>query len=100
MGDKRNVLWEKHRMYLPDARKKAVYRCKHCKFFVMIKGRAEDRYGCVVSIKAYGNLENRVPGVLPVMDVIKRVGIEGLEECVRHGDPESQCCGRFELRPT
>jgi len=102
MADKRNVLWEKHRMYLPDARKKAVHRCKHCKFFVTIQGRAETRHGCVVKIKAYGNLEMRIPPVIPVMEIIKRVGLEGLEGlevCVQCGDPERQSCGRFEPRP-
>lgn len=39
MVDKSNVLWEKHRMYLPDMRKKAIHRCKDCKFFVAIKGK-------------------------------------------------------------
>jgi len=69
MADKCNVLWEKHRMYLPDARKKAVHRCKPCKFFMTIQGRVEERYGCVVDIKAYGNLEKRIPTVIPVMEI-------------------------------
>lgn len=98
MGDKRNVLWEKHRMYLPDARKKAIHRCRDCKFFVTIKGRTETRSGCVVNIKAYGNLEKRIPLVITIMEVIKRVGLEGLEQCLRCGDPEAQSCGRFELK--
>lgn len=95
---KNNVLWEKHRMFLPDMRSKAIHRCKDCKFFAAIKGKLETKYGCVVSIKAYANLEKRVPPVIPVMEVIKRVGLEGLDNCLKKNDPETQSCGKFELR--
>jgi len=98
MGHKNNVLWEKHRLYLPDMRSRAIHRCKHCKFFVAIRGKAETRRGCVVNIKAYGNLEKPVPPVIPVMDIIKRVGLEGLEECLKHSDPDAQSCGQFTLK--
>lgn len=94
-GNRNNVLWEKHRMMLPAVRKRATHRCKDCRFFVPIQGKAETRYGCVVSIKAYGRLEKRIPPVLPVTDVIKRVGLEGLEYCLKFNDPEAQSCGRF-----
>lgn len=96
--DKRNVLWEKHRMMLPEMREKAVHRCKHCRFFVPIRGRRETRPGCVVHIKAYGNLEKRVPDVLPIMEIIKRVGLEGLEYSLKFNDPEAQSCGKFVLK--
>ncbi|HBC94319.1 MAG TPA: hypothetical protein DCZ10_15830 [Pelotomaculum sp.] len=99
MADKSNVLWEKHRMYLPDMRQKAVHRCKHCKFFVPIKGKTEVKYGCVVSIKAYGNMEKRIPPVVPVMEIVKLIGLEGLQDALKGGDPETQSCGRFELKP-
>lgn len=99
MADKRNVLWEKHRMFLPDMRKKAAHCCKHCKFFVEIKGKSEARKGCIVHIKAYGKLEKRIPPVLPVLEIIKHVGLEGLEQCLKYGDPDAQSCGKFELRP-
>jgi len=92
----KNVLWEKHRMYLPEMRQRAVHRCKHCKFFVQIRGKRETRNGCVVSIKAYGGLEKRVPPVIPVADIIKRVGLEGLERCLEGVDPEKQSCGKFQ----
>ncbi len=85
-------------MYLPQIREKAIHRCNDCMFFVAIRGKAETRQGCVVHIKAYGNLEKRIPVILPVMDIIKRVGLEGLEECLQHGDPERQSCGRFRLK--
>ena len=98
MADKSNVLWEKHRMYLPDMRKKAIHRCKDCKFFVAIKGKLDTRNGCVVHIKAYGELEKRIPTVLPIMEIIKRVGLEGLEYSLKFSDPEVQSCGKFELR--
>lgn len=98
MSDKNNVLWEKHRLYLPDMRNRAIHRCGHCKFFVGIRGKTETRKGCVVKIKAYGNLEKPVPPVVPVMDIIKRVGLEGLDECLKHGAPDAQSCGSFKLK--
>ncbi|TEB04774.1 hypothetical protein Psch_03536 [Pelotomaculum schinkii] len=98
MADKSNVLWEKHRMYLPGMRQKAVHRCRHCKFFVAIKGKLETKYGCVVSIKAYGNLEKRIPPVIPVIEIIKQVGLEGLDKCLKCSDPEAQSCGKFSTK--
>jgi len=32
------------------------------------------------------------------MDIIKRVGLEGLDECMKNSDSEAQCCGKFKLR--
>ncbi|MTI86123.1 MAG: hypothetical protein FH756_20075 [Firmicutes bacterium] len=96
--ENRNVLWEKHRIFLPEMRKRAVHRCKHCKFFVQIKGKQEVRSGCVKNIKAYYNLEIRVPKVIPIMEIIKRVGLEGLEECLINNDPEAQSCGKFQSK--
>jgi len=96
--DNRNVLWEKHRMFLPEMRKRAVHRCKQCKFFVQIRGKRETRYGCVKNIKAYYNLEKRVPPVIPIMDIIKRVGLEGLEECLKNSNPEAQSCGKSQFK--
>ena len=98
MADKRNILWEKHRMYLPDMRNKAIHRCRHCKFFVAIKGKLETRHGCVVNVKAYGNLEKRIPPEIPIMEIIKRVNLEGLEQCLKYSDPDAQSCGRFLMR--
>ena len=98
MADKNNILWEKHRLYLPEMRQKAIHCCRHCKFFVDIKGKLETKYGCVVNIKAYGNLEKRVPPVIPIMEIIKRVGLEGLDKCLKFSDPEAQSCGNFKLR--
>lgn len=96
--DKRNVLWEKHRIYLPEMRKRAVHRCKHCKFFVQIEGKRETRPGCVVNIKAYSNREKQVPLKIPIMEILKRVGIEGLEVCLQNSDPEAQSCGKFQVK--
>lgn len=93
-----NVLWEKHRLYLPEMRRRAIHRCRHCKFFVAIKGKEETRHGCIVHIKAYGRLKKRIPPVLPVMDIIKYVGLEGLGECLKHSNPEAQSCGEFKLK--
>jgi hypothetical protein len=58
----------------------------------------ETRHGCVANIKAYGNLEKRVPPVISIFDIIKRVGLEGLEECLKCSDPDAQSCGKFELK--
>jgi len=85
-------------MMLPEVREKAVHRCKHCRLFVSIQGREESRYGCLVDVKAYGNLEKRIPPVVPVLELVKRVGLEGLERCLERGDPERQSCGRFKLK--
>jgi len=93
-----NILWEKHRIYLPEMRQRAVHRCKHCKFFVQIQGKQEVRTGCLKNIKAYYGLGKRVPGVIPIMEVIKRVGLEGLEECLKNNNPEAQSCGKFQLK--
>jgi len=95
---KQNVLWEKHRMMLPEMREKAVHRCGRCRFFVSIRGLKETRYGCVVDVKAYGSLEKRIPPLVPVLEIIKRLGLEGLERCLEKGDPERQSCGRFRLK--
>ncbi|SFR03077.1 hypothetical protein [Desulfoscipio geothermicus] len=99
MPDRRNVLWEKHRLYLPEMRLRATHRCRECKFFVGIKGKAETRYGCVANIKVYNSLERQVPPVIPVFDVIKRIGLEGLEQTLKYNDPDAQSCGKFQLRP-
>jgi DNA-directed RNA polymerase subunit RPC12/RpoP len=82
-------------MYLPGMRDKAIHRCKDCRFFVIIKGRQETRLGCVANIKAYYNLEKRVPREIDVHEIIKRVGLEGLEYSLKFHDPEAQSCGKF-----
>lgn len=97
-GNRDNLLWEKHRFMLPAVRTRAIHRCKDYRYFVLIKGKSETKNGCVVSIKAYGNREKRIHQVLPVTDVIKRVGLEGLDYCLKLNDPEAQSCGRFELK--
>ena len=97
MADKDNVLWEKHRMFLPEMRKLAVHRCGDCLFFVNIQGRKETRKGCVVNIRAYNSLRERVPATVHAAEVIKRVGLEGLELCLQKNSPEAQSCARFRL---
>jgi len=52
----------------------------------------------VVDVKAYGNLEKRIPPVVPVLEIIKRVGLEGLERCLEKAEPERQSCGKFRLK--
>ena len=85
-------------MYHPGMRSMAIHRCKDCKFFALIQGKEEQKNACVVNVKIYGKLEKRIPSVIPIMEIIKRVGIEGLEESIKC-DPEAQSCGRFRLKP-
>lgn len=93
-----NVLWEKHRMYLPQMREKAVHRCRQCRFFVGVKGKFETRTACVAGIKAYNRPGKRVPAVIPITEIIRLVGLEGLAACL-DCNPEAQACGRFVLQP-
>jgi hypothetical protein len=97
-GDKKNVLWEKHRMYLPEMRRLAVHRCGDCLFFVNIQGRKETRKGCIVNIRAYNSLRERVPETVQAAEVIKKVGMEGLEYSLEFSSPEAQSCGKFKLK--
>jgi hypothetical protein len=90
-----NVLWTKHRMYLPVMREKAIHKCKDCRFFVTIRGRQENRFGCVANIKLYYNRQKRVPREIDIIEIIKRVGLEGLEHSLKFHDPEAQSCGKF-----
>lgn len=79
-------------------RKLAAHRCRDCKFFVDIKGKSEVRKGCLVNIRAYNTLREKVPDTVQVMDIIRRVGLEGLEQCLKNGNPEGRSCGRFLLK--
>ena len=89
-----NKLWEKNRFILPGIKDLAIHRCRDCKFFVNIQGRKETKKACVVNIKAFGNLEKRVPANIPIVLIIRLVGLEGLAQSV-NVDPDNQCCGRF-----
>lgn len=88
-----NRLWESHRLILPEMREKAVRRCGDCRFFVKIQGREEIRWGCVASIPDYGTLQKRVPEIIRAVDVLRRAGKDGLEEVLKHSDPDVQACG-------
>ena len=92
-----NKLWEKNRFILPGIRDLAIHRCRDCKFFVNIRGREETKKACVVNIKAFGNLEKRVPANIPIVLIIRLVGLEGLDQSV-NVNPDAQCCGRFVQR--
>jgi len=39
-----------------------------------------------------------VPLKIPIMEILKRVGIEGLEVCLQNSDPEAQSCGKFQVK--
>lgn len=89
-----NVLWEKHRLYLPEMRNIAIHRCCDCKFCIYVQGKDEVRKACIVNIKAYGKLRRRVPEVLHILDILKLVGTEGLNDCLKC-KPEDQSCRKF-----
>lgn len=99
MQIKNNTLWEKHRLYLPEMREKAIHRCRDCKFFVLVQGREELRPGCVAGIRAFASYEKPVPGVVPAHEIMRLVGLEGLNQALQGANPEKQSCGRFVLKP-
>jgi hypothetical protein len=90
-----NKLWESHRIVLPEAREVMISECRECRFFVSIKGAWETRRGCVGKLKLYHNLSVRVPATIPVMELIKAVGREGLDKIPEHNNPFSQACSLF-----
>ncbi|MDH7578042.1 MAG: hypothetical protein QHH75_09540 [Bacillota bacterium] len=90
-----NKLWESHRILLPEVREIIVSRCGECRFFVQIQGQEEIRCGCVVTIKRYRRLHQRVPGRVHVMELLKLAGKSGLQKILEHGDPEERACGMF-----
>jgi len=87
-----NKLWESHRIYLgmkPDT-------CYHCMFLIKVVGREETRSGCVVSIKEYATLRVRVPNIINGVELLRRVGKEGLQEIVNRGaNPDAFACGLY-----
>lgn len=95
---KPNALWEGHRMILPEMREKYVATCRECRFFVRIQGKEETRWGCVVTISSYGNLEQRVPRLIHALDILKMVGKEGLNKVITRGDSLSNACELFRHR--
>lgn len=92
-----NKLWESHRIYLgikPDP-------CRDCVFFVNVVGREETRSGCVVSIEEYATLRDRVPITIHGVELLRRVGKEGLQEIINRGaNPEAFACGLYRPKIT
>jgi hypothetical protein len=93
-----NKLWENHRLILPEMREKATRSCGDCRFFIEIQGREEIRMGCVAGIPIYGALQKRVPGRLPVRDILALVGRSGLDGVLKYGDAGARACGLFKER--
>ncbi len=84
-----NKLWESRRLILPEMREKAVKCCRDYRFFVKIRGREEERWGCVVGIPAYGTLKKRVPKVIQAADILKTAGKGGLKKILACSDPDA-----------
>jgi hypothetical protein len=90
--DRGNKLWESHRIYLPKMRDKLI-PCRECVFLVDVIGREETRTGCVVSIKEYGTLRKRGLPSIHSLELLRRVGKEGLKEIIERGaNPEAMAC--------
>lgn len=87
-----NKLWVSHRMISPEAREMAINECGDCRFFVAIQGVREKRLGCVVDVRKYRTLSNRVPSVIHVMELMKSEGKDGLERILDKNNPGAQAC--------
>lgn len=94
-GMRENKLWESHRIILPEMREKVARYCRDCRFLVRIQGREEVRWGCVVSVPAYGALQKGVPEIISAGDVLLAVGRAGLEKILARGVPDAPACGLY-----
>ncbi len=95
---RQNYLYESHRLLLPEFREKVVNTCAGCRFFVRIAGRTEKRAGCAAALPRYAGTGRRVPEEIPLAEVIREVGKDGLAR-VLAAAPEKQACGLFGPRP-
>lgn len=90
--DRGNKLWESHRIYLGSK----LVPCRDCVFLVNVVGREETRPGCVVSIEEYATLRDRVPTTIHGLELLRRVGKEGLQEIMNRGaNPDAFACGLY-----
>ncbi|HHW29641.1 MAG TPA: hypothetical protein GXX21_08820 [Syntrophomonadaceae bacterium] len=87
-----NKLWEGHRVILPEFREKVIYKCRDCRYHILIQGKEELRQGC---IEKYKELWSRPPEKIEVLVLLKLVGEEGLQEILSRANPEAQSCGYF-----
>lgn len=90
-----NKLWEGHRVILPEFREKIIYKCRDCRYLILIQGKKEVRRGCIVK---YKELWSRPPERIDVLVLLKLVRKEGLQEILSRGNPEAQSCGHFRRR--
>ncbi|MGB4503330.1 MAG: hypothetical protein WBI44_00305 [Syntrophaceticus sp.] len=87
-----NKLWESHRVILPEFREKVLCKCRDCRYYILIQGKEEVRWGCIEKFK---KLWSRPPERAPVLTLLKLVGEKGLWEILSRGDPDAQACGYF-----
>jgi hypothetical protein len=90
-----NKLWEGHRIILPEMRGKAVNHCRDCRFLVRIQGREEIRLGCVASVPRFGTLQRRVPEKMQLVELLRWVKREELNDILDKGDLQALACGAF-----
>jgi len=93
-----NKLWEGHRMMLPELAVRAIHTCGDCRFFVRIVGRVETRLGCVIKVREYSDLQQRVPLSLQLVDLMRMVDREQLDGILEVNNPDRQSCGSFRHR--
>jgi len=100
LGDyyRQNSLYESHRLLLPEFREKVINTCSGCRYFVLIAGRSEKRWGCAAALPRYAGTGRRVPEEIPLAEVLWEVGRDGLA-AVLAAAPEKPACGLFGQRP-
>lgn len=90
-----NKLWEGHRVILPEFREKVAYKCRDCRYHLLVEGKEEVRPGCV---EKYKDLWTRPPETIPVLLLLRMVGEKSLWEIVSRGDPEARACISFQRK--
>jgi hypothetical protein len=69
-----------------------------CRFFVAIQGVREKRLGCVVDVRKYRTLSNRVPVVIHGIELIRSEGNDGPARILEKDNSGAQACEMWLLR--